>query len=290
MRAKDARRVHVGPHLTFLFENHETILYQVQEMMRAERMVKEADIVHEIETYNELLGGPGEVGCTLLVELDDPSRRAEKLTQWLALPKHLYVARKDGTKAYARYDERQVGDTRVSSVQYLKFEVGSAGAGRRRLRPPRPGAPPRDGAHRRAAGGAPERPRLLMHDPRGARVDLSRSVGLRSLLPVLSCPFRKAPRKAGIPAPPHLPCPRMPWPPARDGVAWPSRRFRSFHQSQEERHAATPSRPSGPRPRDARSRRPRRGIPRDPHGHRSPRPVLFGRGAGRGGVRRRRPR
>ena len=46
MKAKGERRVHVGPHLTFLFENHETILYQVQEMTRAERMVKEADIVH----------------------------------------------------------------------------------------------------------------------------------------------------------------------------------------------------------------------------------------------------
>jgi ribosomal 50S subunit-recycling heat shock protein len=125
MRAKAARRVHVGPHLTFLFENHETILYQVQEMTRAERMVKEADIVHEIETYNELLGGPGELGCSLLVELDSPAERAEKLTKWLALPKHLYVKRADGTKAHARYDERQVGETRVSSVQYLKFDAGS---------------------------------------------------------------------------------------------------------------------------------------------------------------------
>jgi len=124
MKAKAQRRVHVGP-LTFLFENHETIHYQVQEMMRAERMVKEADIAHEIETYNELLGGTGEIGCTLLVELDDRAERDEKLTKWLALPKHLYVKRTDGAKAYARYDERQVGDTRVSSVQYLKFEVGS---------------------------------------------------------------------------------------------------------------------------------------------------------------------
>jgi len=124
MKAKALRRVHVGPHLTFLFENHDTIRYQVQEMMRAERMVKEADIAHEIETYNELLGGPGEIGCSLLVELDDPAERERKLTKWLALPKHLYVKRADGTRAYARYDERQVGDTRVSSVQYLKFAVG----------------------------------------------------------------------------------------------------------------------------------------------------------------------
>jgi hypothetical protein len=126
MRTKAERRVHVGPHLTFLFENHDTMRYQVLEMVRSERMVKDADIRHEIETYNELLGGRGELGATLLVELEDPALRAEKLAQWLALPRHLYAKRADGTKAYARFDERQVGDTRVSSVQYLKFEVGSA--------------------------------------------------------------------------------------------------------------------------------------------------------------------
>jgi hypothetical protein len=124
MRTKAERRVHVGPHLTFLFENHDTIRYQVLEMVRTERMVRDADIRHEIETYNELLGGRGELGATLLVELDDPALRAEKLAQWLALPKHLYAKRADGRKAYARFDPRQVGETRVSSVQYLKFEVG----------------------------------------------------------------------------------------------------------------------------------------------------------------------
>jgi hypothetical protein len=53
------------------------------------------------------------------------AQRAAKLAQWLALPKHLYARRADGKPAYARFDERQVGDTRVSSVQYLKFEVGA---------------------------------------------------------------------------------------------------------------------------------------------------------------------
>ena len=124
MRTKAARRVHVGPHLTLLFENHDTIRYQVLEMVRTERMVKDADIRHELETYNELLGGRGELGATLLVELDDPAERAVKLARWLDQPKHLYAKRADGKKAYARFDERQVGETRVSSVQYLKFEVG----------------------------------------------------------------------------------------------------------------------------------------------------------------------
>ena len=124
MRVKDARRVHVGPYLTFLFENRETIRYQIQEMTRAERMVKEAEIRHEIETYNELLGMSGDLGCTLLIEIDDPAERALKLARWLALPKHLYAKLEDGEKVRVTFDVRQVGDSRLSAVQYLKLPVG----------------------------------------------------------------------------------------------------------------------------------------------------------------------
>ncbi len=124
MQAKDERRVHVGAFLTFLFENRETIRYQIQEMTRAERMVKEADIQHEIATYNELLGTGGDLGCTLLIEIADAEERAAKLARWLALPSHLYAKLEGGEKVRARFDERQVGDARLSSVQYLKFPVG----------------------------------------------------------------------------------------------------------------------------------------------------------------------
>jgi hypothetical protein len=124
MKEKEARRVHVGTHLTFLFETHATMRYQIQEMMRAEQLVKEAEILHEIETYNEVLGGPGELGCTLLIELESPEERAEKLAKWLDLPKSLYAKLPDGTRVRPSYDERQVGEGRVSSVQYLKFKVG----------------------------------------------------------------------------------------------------------------------------------------------------------------------
>jgi len=123
MKRKADRRVHLGEHFTFLFENHDTILYQVQEMMRAERIVKEADIQHEIETYNELLGGEGEVGCTLLIEIDSPAERDVKLRQWRDLPRHVYLKLVDGTRVSANFDPRQVGDDRLSSVQYLTFSV-----------------------------------------------------------------------------------------------------------------------------------------------------------------------
>jgi hypothetical protein len=123
LKEKDVRRVHVEPALTFLFETTETIRYQIQEMMRVERIVKESEIEHEIETYNEVLGGPGEIGCTLLIEIDDAKERAVKLHEWRTLPESLYARLEDGTKVRPKYDARQVGEERLSSVQYLKFPV-----------------------------------------------------------------------------------------------------------------------------------------------------------------------
>jgi hypothetical protein len=123
MALKDVRRVHLGKYLTFLFENHDTIRYQIQEMMRAEQIVKEADIQHEIETYSELLGSKGELGCTLLIEIDDPEERTSLLREWLALPTQVYVKTASGKKCYASFDKRQIGQDRLSSVQYLKFDT-----------------------------------------------------------------------------------------------------------------------------------------------------------------------
>lgn len=125
MAAKALRRVHIGEYLTLLFENHLTMKYQIQEMVRVERMVKEADIQHEIDTYNEVLGGEGEFGCTLLVEIDDPAVRNVKLKEWWALPEKIYLLLEDGTRISATFDERQRGDDQVSSVQYMKFNTGS---------------------------------------------------------------------------------------------------------------------------------------------------------------------
>jgi len=124
LRAKSVRRVLVGEHFTFLFENHETVLYQVQEMMRIEHIVKEDDIQHELDTYNELIHAAGTLGCTLLVGIDDEALRDEKLQQWMGLNDHIYAKLPDGRLARPTWDPRQVGDTRLSSVQYLSFALG----------------------------------------------------------------------------------------------------------------------------------------------------------------------
>lgn len=123
MREKDRRRIHMGDCFTLLLENHTTVRYQIQEMMRSERIVKESDILHEIETYNGLLGEGGAIGASLLIEIDDPAARDEKLRAWRDLPGHLYARLDDGTLIRAAFDEGQRSDVRLSSVQYLKFPV-----------------------------------------------------------------------------------------------------------------------------------------------------------------------
>ncbi len=125
LAAKELRRVVLGP-LTFLFENRDTVRYQVQEMMRVESIVRERDIQHELDTYNDLLGGEGELGVTLLISIESEEQRKVKLAEWLGLLPTLYMQRSDGTKARGSWDERQVGDDRLSAVQYLKFQVGEA--------------------------------------------------------------------------------------------------------------------------------------------------------------------
>ncbi|HZZ85141.1 MAG TPA: DUF3501 family protein [Anaeromyxobacteraceae bacterium] len=124
LELKRPRRVHAGP-LTFLFENADTVRYQVQEMVRAERLYRDAEIQHEVDTYNELLGGPGELGCTLLIELTDPGERDQKLRAWRGLPEHLYARLPGGRRVRPTFDRRQVGDDRLSSVQYLRFALGA---------------------------------------------------------------------------------------------------------------------------------------------------------------------
>ena len=125
LRAKSVRRILVGEHFTFLFENHETVRYQVQEMMRIERIVKADDIQHELDTYNELLHPKGSIGCTLLVGIDDEGDRDVKLQAWLGLNEHIYAKLPDGSRVGPTWDARQVGEDRLSSEQYLTFELGT---------------------------------------------------------------------------------------------------------------------------------------------------------------------
>lgn len=124
LAAKQLRRIIVGEPFTFLFENRETVRYQILEMVRVEQIVKEADIIHEIDTYNELIGHDGSLCATLLIGIEGEAERADKLSAWMGLLEHLYAKLDDGTRIVPKWDPRQVGDQRLSSVQYLRFELG----------------------------------------------------------------------------------------------------------------------------------------------------------------------
>ena len=78
---KKHRRVHVGPRVTALFENRDSVLLQIQEMLRTERITREGAIQHEIDTYNELIPPDGALSCTMLIEIDDKDERERFLVE-----------------------------------------------------------------------------------------------------------------------------------------------------------------------------------------------------------------
>jgi hypothetical protein len=120
---KERRRLHVGAHVTLLFENAQSVWYQVEEMLRVERMTDPAAIQHEIDTYNALVPGGGELSATLLIEYEEATERDVALRALLGFEKHLWL-RVGERRVQAEFDAAQVGEEAVSSVQFVRFAVG----------------------------------------------------------------------------------------------------------------------------------------------------------------------
>ena len=126
LQLKSRRQLHVGQNFNFIFENHTTVLYQIQEMMRVERIVDEDAIQHEIDTYNELVPKNGALSATLLMEYETPEEREVILPKLLGIENHVWLAVGDLPRAGAKFDTAQIGETRVSSVQYIIFPLEAA--------------------------------------------------------------------------------------------------------------------------------------------------------------------
>ena len=120
---KERRRIQLGEHLTFLFENRETVRYQIQEMMRIERIAHAEAIAHEVNTYNELIPKAGALSATLLIEYSSAEERDVKLRELLGLENHIRLVVADTPPIPARFDTRQIATDRISSVQYVKFQL-----------------------------------------------------------------------------------------------------------------------------------------------------------------------
>jgi Protein of unknown function (DUF3501) len=125
MALKQARRVALGTNMTVLFENHDTALYQVQEMLRTERITAEKAILHELETYNELVPGPSELSSTLFIEYPERELRERMLAALVGVESAFYI-RVAGERLPALPDTRGVDPTRTMAVQYVKFPLSPA--------------------------------------------------------------------------------------------------------------------------------------------------------------------
>jgi hypothetical protein len=120
---KRDRRV-IADEVSLVFENHDTVLFQIQEMLRTERITKEAAVLHELETYNDLVPGPNELSATMFVEIADPVTRDRRLLELAGLEDRiaLEVA---GVTIRARNETRGVLPDRTTAVHYVKFPLGS---------------------------------------------------------------------------------------------------------------------------------------------------------------------
>jgi hypothetical protein len=130
IQVKARRRMNLGDHMSLVFENHDTMLLQVQEMLRTERITDEQAIAHELETYNELVPAPGNLSATLFIEYDDVAERARMLQRLASLRSavKLVIGEAELGARFATHHGEELD--RLPAVNYLTFEAGDTRATR----------------------------------------------------------------------------------------------------------------------------------------------------------------
>lgn len=123
IEAKKHRRCQLSDIMSVMFENRDTVLLQIQEMVRSERITAEDGIAHEIETYNDLIPGPGQLSMTLFIEIADKETREAKLIDLAGLERSVFV-QVDGERFQAKGEDRSVeGIARTTALHFLKVDI-----------------------------------------------------------------------------------------------------------------------------------------------------------------------
>ncbi|HYJ11397.1 MAG TPA: DUF3501 family protein [Polyangiaceae bacterium] len=122
---KRPRYIKLGANMTGLFENRDTVLLQIQEMLRTERITQERAIEHELETYNALVPGERELSLTLFIEYQDRDERERMLTALAGL-EDKFRLRVGAELLPAIPDERGTDRERTIAVHYLKFPLSES--------------------------------------------------------------------------------------------------------------------------------------------------------------------
>ncbi len=120
---KKRRRINVGNKISLLFENRETVLFQIQEMIRAERIVADEKIQEEIDVYNELLPGPGQLSATLLIEIQDQDHLKEEIDRFFGIDEdeRVYVQIGAGHRVVGGFESGHSKEDKISAVHFVRF-------------------------------------------------------------------------------------------------------------------------------------------------------------------------
>ena len=116
------RRIALGPNVTVVFENERTLSFQIQEIMRAERLVHDEQILEEIEVYNSIMPPVNGLSATLFIEITDENKIKSILNDFIGLTDGDYLYFDiGGDKVYAKFEQGREEEDKISSVHYVQF-------------------------------------------------------------------------------------------------------------------------------------------------------------------------
>ena len=117
---KKSRRVAVGDKVSLVFENRDTVIFQIQEMLRAERISDLDKIREEIAVYNELIPNPGELSATMFLEIEDQTHLRDDLLKFLGIDEVVFL-KVGGHSVRGQFEEGRSKNDKISAVQYVRF-------------------------------------------------------------------------------------------------------------------------------------------------------------------------
>lgn len=119
---KQRRRISVGPLITLVFENRETLRFQTQEMIRVEQILDPYKVQEELDVYNALMPGAGELSATLMIEITEPDRMKEWLDMFMGLDHGEKIAIRAGTEqVFGEFEGGHSHETKISAVHFVRF-------------------------------------------------------------------------------------------------------------------------------------------------------------------------
>jgi len=119
---KQRRRIAIGPLITMVFENRDTLRFQIQEMIRVERILDPEKVQDELDVYNALLPGEHELSATLLIEITEEAKMKEWLDRFMGLDHGPKLAIKAGAETvYGAFESGHSHETKISAVHFVRF-------------------------------------------------------------------------------------------------------------------------------------------------------------------------